>query len=313
MAQPCTLTVLLVGIDGAGKTSLLNTLQGRFAKEPRPSQGFEQVQMQLDEHTKVNMYDLAGNAKMRDIWVNYYGDVHGVIFMVDAADAARMGESAKTFKQIMSHKLLSNKPVLLVGNKQDVDGAATSEALRSTFGVGALQNVVVSCFSAKAKSEAEVDERLEPALECLLGVCKDRYDELQQPVTVSEGLLHGDLCEGEPTTRDRNALFREFRGRFNAVERAHMQPVLDAYQKVCTLTAGKRDTPVVPWEADKPVCSECERLFTQIRRRHHCRLCGRNCCDDCAPSRPFRQGGTGGEPVTQCRALTLTLTLTPNP
>ena len=181
-AQPCTLTVLLVGIDGAGKTSLLNTLQGRFAKEPRPSQGFEQVQMQLDEHTKVNMYDLAGNAKMRDIWVNYYGDVHGVIFMVDAADAARMGESAKTFKQIMSHKLLSNKPVLLVGNKQDVDGAATSEALRSTFGVGALQNVVVSCFSAKAKSEAEVDERLEPALECLLGVCKDRYDELQQRV-----------------------------------------------------------------------------------------------------------------------------------
>ena len=144
-------------------------------------------------------------------------------------------------------------------------------------------------------------------------VCDSCYDELQQPVTVSEGLLHGDLCEGEPTTRDRNALFREFRGRFNAVERAHMQPVLDAYQKVCTLPAGKRDTPVVPWEADKPVCSECERLFTQIRRRHHCRLCGRNCCDDCAPSRPFRQGGTGGELVMQCRALTLTLTLTPNP
>ena len=81
-------------------------------------------------------------------------------------------------------------------------------------------------------------------------VCDSCYDELQQPVTVSEGLLHGDLCEGEPTTRDRNALFREFRGRFNAVERAHMQPVLDAYQKVCTLPAGKRDTPVVPWEAD---------------------------------------------------------------
>ena len=73
---------------------------------------------------------------------------------MDAADTARMGESAKTFKQIMSHKLLSNKPVLLVGNKQDVDGAVTGEALRSTFGVAALQNVMVSCFSVKAKSEA---------------------------------------------------------------------------------------------------------------------------------------------------------------
>ena len=180
--KPRTLTVLVVGIDNAGKTSLLNTLQGKFAKEPKSSQGFEQVSMQLDEQTKVNMYDLAGNAKMRDIWVNYYGDVHGVIFMVDAADATRMEESARTFKQIMSHKRLSNKPVLLVGNKQDVAGAATGEALRETFGVGALPNVVVGCFSAKADSETAVDERLEPALESLLGVCKERYEELEQRV-----------------------------------------------------------------------------------------------------------------------------------
>ncbi len=141
-------------------------------------------------------------------------------------------------------------------------------------------------------------------------VCDSCYHELQQPVTISEGLLHGDLGDGEPVTRDRNALFREFRGRFNDVERTHMQPVVNAYQRVCVLTTRQRDTPVVPWEADKPVCSECNRLFTKIRRRHHCRLCGRNCCDDCAPSRSFRAPppGTSGDAatnaatVTQCRA-----------
>ena len=89
-----------------------------------------------------------------------------------------------------------------------------------------------------------------------------------------------------------------------------MQPVVNAYQRVCVLTARQRDTPVVPWEADKPVCSECDRLFTKIRRRHHCRLCGRNCCDDCAPSRAFRapppgasgDAATNAATVTQCRA-----------
>ncbi len=117
------------------------------------------------------------------------------------------------------------------------------------------------------------------------------------------------------------ALFREFRDRFNEVERAHMQPVIDAYTRVCdNRLKGKdqRDRPVVAWEPDKPVCSVCDRAFTNIRRRHHCRLCGRNCCDDDAPNRTFRlllgasagagagagaaAGGGEGSGAVQCRA-----------
>ena len=100
-----------------------------------------------------------------------------------------------------------------------------------------------------------------------------------------------DDGHGQVTARSRMALFREFRDRFNEVERAHMQPVIDAYTRVCdNRQKGKeqRDRPVVAWEPDKPVCSVCDRAFTNIRRRHHCRLCGRNCCDDDAPNRTFR-------------------------
>ena len=174
--------MLVVGIDGAGKTTMLNTLQGRFGKATRPTLGFERVQMMLDELTTVSFYDLGGSAKMRDMWCNYYGDVHGVVYVVDASDAARISESAQTFKAIMSHKRLANKPVLVLGNKQDAEGAATAETLGDAFGVAALSNVTVSCCSAMAETEDAVDSRLESSLESIFGTIKEQFDALQQRV-----------------------------------------------------------------------------------------------------------------------------------
>ena len=176
------MTVLVVGIDGAGKTTMLNTLQGRFGKATRPTLGFERVQMMLDEVTTVSFYDLGGSAKMRDMWCNYYGDVHGMVYVVDASDEARIGESAQMFKSIMSHKRLANKPVLVLGNKQDVEGAASTEVLGDAFGVAALTNVSVSCCTAMAATEDAVDARLESSLESIFGTINEQFDALQRRV-----------------------------------------------------------------------------------------------------------------------------------
>ena len=48
------------------------------------------------------------------------------------------------------------------------------------------------------------------------------------------------------------------------------------------------------WVADKdaPLCSACSAKFTLVRRRHHCRACGRIFCAACCSYRakiPFLQ------------------------
>ena len=50
----------------------------------------------------------------------------------------------------------------------------------------------------------------------------------------------------------------------------------------------------VRWSADKdsPSCELCEREWTVIRRRHHCRKCGRLVCDQCSPTKQPVSGST---------------------
>ena len=178
---PRTMTLLVVGIDNAGKTTLLNTLQG-IGKAPKPTQGFEQVTMEMGKD-KVVFYDVAGSEKLRGIWSNYFGDVHGVIYVVDSADQSRMAESARVFGELSAHKLLAGKPALVFGNKADAEGALSTEgALCQAMGLG--NDALCCCCSLQTPSEGEIDVRIEPALEWLLENVKGRYTELQARVSV---------------------------------------------------------------------------------------------------------------------------------
>ena len=73
------------------KTTLVLAILGRN-EESAPTVGFEPHTVKLDG-TPVRLFDCGGGAQIRGIWSNYYADVHGAVFVVDAADAGR-GELA---------------------------------------------------------------------------------------------------------------------------------------------------------------------------------------------------------------------------
>ena len=41
--------------------------------------------------------------------------------------------------------------------------------------------------------------------------------------------------------------------------------------------------PESEWDIDSEACGLCEKQFSMIGRRHHCRSCGLCACDTCAP------------------------------
>ena len=91
--------ILILGLDRAGKTSLLEQLKGIFTgMEPLPpgkippTVGLNIGRMQI-KGRKVLFWDLGGQTGLRAIWEKYYAEAHGLVYVVDAAEPERFDES----------------------------------------------------------------------------------------------------------------------------------------------------------------------------------------------------------------------------
>ncbi|KAG6977766.1 hypothetical protein JG688_00000028 [Phytophthora aleatoria] len=106
------IVLLIIGIDGAGKTTLLSTLQGDLDKEHVPSAGFTSATFQTDTGS-ATFYDLGGGPAFRNVWKEYYADVHGVIFVVDSSGENSVLQAANVLEESMANELMVNKPLLM--------------------------------------------------------------------------------------------------------------------------------------------------------------------------------------------------------
>ena len=139
--------ITMLGLGGGGKTSIINALQGRFELKMKPSLGFKPTAMMLGENINVKFYDLGGGPKIRSIWSEYYHDVHAVIYVFDASLLGDdLTESVALFVSTMEHPSLSNKPLLVLANKQDKEGAISSLEL-SVLLTSKMKNIEKCSFA----------------------------------------------------------------------------------------------------------------------------------------------------------------------
>lgn len=80
-------------------------------------------------HTRIRAFDLGGHNAARRIWRNYYVDVSGVVFLVDSVDRERFSEVKHELHRVLKDEVLVGVPVLVLGNKIDVPGAASEDEL----------------------------------------------------------------------------------------------------------------------------------------------------------------------------------------
>jgi len=79
MGQTISAKILFIGLDGSGKTSLLLFLkQGANDIVPKPTVGFEVKEVKY-KGVDMSIYDVAGGAKVRDLWRHYYADAEAIV------------------------------------------------------------------------------------------------------------------------------------------------------------------------------------------------------------------------------------------
>lgn len=71
-----------------------------------------QTRLRMDRF-EVTLVDLPGSQRSRSTWRSHYSAAHGLLFILDSSDLARMEEARKVLSRVLSHPDVSGKPILL--------------------------------------------------------------------------------------------------------------------------------------------------------------------------------------------------------
>eukprot|EP00794_Sanderia_malayensis_P006295 gene6295-7017_t len=120
--------ILMVGLDAAGKTTILYKLKLGEVVTTIPTIGFN-VETVEYKNISFTVWDVGGQDKIRPLWRHYFQNTQGLIFVVDSNDRERVQEAADELDKMMKEEELTDSILLIFANKQDLPNALTVSEL----------------------------------------------------------------------------------------------------------------------------------------------------------------------------------------
>ncbi|XP_016099414.1 ADP-ribosylation factor 4-like [Sinocyclocheilus grahami] len=114
--------ILMVGLDAAGKTTILYKLKLGEIVTTIPTIGFN-VETVEYKNICFTVWDVGGQDKIRPLWRHYFQNTQGLIFVVDSNDRERVAESAEELSKMLQEDELRDAVLLVFANKQDLPNA----------------------------------------------------------------------------------------------------------------------------------------------------------------------------------------------
>ena len=121
--------LLLLGLDNAGKTTLVRRLVTGAMEQHEPTLNPTTEEVSLGNLT-LTTYDLGGHAQARRVWRDYFPAVDAIVFLVDTCDRARLQESKAELDSLLTDEDLRDCPTAILANKIDRSGAVSEAELR---------------------------------------------------------------------------------------------------------------------------------------------------------------------------------------
>lgn len=163
-----SLHVVVIGLDSAGKTSLLYRLKLREFVHTIPTKGFNMEKVKVavgsSRATSLQVWDVGGQDKLRPLWKSYTRRTDAMVFVVDSAEAERMEEAKVELHRITRTSENQGVPVLLLANKQDLAGALSVPEVEKAL---ALHELSPSTLYHAQGCSALDGQGLQPGLEKL--------------------------------------------------------------------------------------------------------------------------------------------------
>ena len=130
--------ILMVGLDAAGKTTILHQLGKKGEVKTLPTIGFNVESLDYKNFNFI-VFDIGGADKMRLLFRHYYQNTKGLIFVVDSHDRDRIEEAAEELKKMLAEEELEDCCVLVMANKQDLNGALSPTEVTKELEMGEIK------------------------------------------------------------------------------------------------------------------------------------------------------------------------------
>ncbi|KAG9346726.1 hypothetical protein JZ751_007040, partial [Albula glossodonta] len=147
------LRIVLLGLDNAGKTTLLKKLASEDVNTITPTQvcedhkgsagclrsvtakelrgifnGFN-IKSVASNGMKLNVWDIGGQRKIRSFWKKYLDNTDLLIYVIDSADKKRFEETGLELSELADEENLKGVPILIFANKQDLATASPASEI----------------------------------------------------------------------------------------------------------------------------------------------------------------------------------------
>ncbi|KAL1640841.1 putative adp-ribosylation [Diplodia seriata] len=187
--------ILILGLDNAGKTTLLYRLKIGEVVTTIPTIGFN-VESVTYKNLNLNVWDLGGQTSIRPVraaapllprnpvfqtlsrtaelrtltsslprrlqyWRCYYSNTAAVIFVIDSTDIDRLGTAAEELAAMLSEEELRDAALLVFANKQDQPGAKGAGEISEALKLAELRDRNWSIVACSAIDGRGVDEGMD--------------------------------------------------------------------------------------------------------------------------------------------------------
>nr|XP_054767740.1 ADP-ribosylation factor 2 [Lytechinus pictus] len=131
--------ILMVGLDAAGKTTILYKLKLGEIVTTIPTIGFN-VETVEYKNISFTVWDVGGQDKIRPLWRHYFQNTQGLIFVVDSNDRERIEEAHQELTRMLNEDDLRDAVVLIFANKQDLPNAMQVAEVTDKLNLNRLRN-----------------------------------------------------------------------------------------------------------------------------------------------------------------------------
>ncbi|KAI0092482.1 ADP-ribosylation factor family-domain-containing protein [Irpex rosettiformis] len=160
--------ILFLGLDNAGKTTILKKLNGEDITGISPTLGFN-IKTFVHGRYTLNVWDVGGQRTLRPYWRNYFEQTDAIVWVVDSGDRMRMKDCKEELHSLLLEDRLAGASLLIFANKQDIPGTMSTAEIREALDLSSIKSHQWRILSCSAMTGHNLVEGLDWVVEDVAG------------------------------------------------------------------------------------------------------------------------------------------------